>query len=1173
MNKKVSTLVAALMAAGALVLPKDVFAQVAYANGLNYEKVDAVNPSYQGYSGDYYLVFHEGEKDYVAIVNAKNELEAIDFDKATEENVITLVNNRGSYSIKSGENELKWSGAYGPITDVIDKWEIDQEANYWTGITSLSISGETRNKKYIQLLETNFSFGDKETSFEAKIVKKDAIKKQANVTDPIAANTQVASGNTFILFWGEKVLEGQTDGTAELVAPYNETDKAQVWKLDIYNATSGKARFVNVETGKVLLTDDGKDEVTIQLNGDKTNGWALPSSLTLEGVNGDMSINLGATQVAGVNGFELNQHFNGKGFNFAVDKPLADVAVDCDLFGGDTRVFAFTVDKDYPLTKTVSGGKEVVIPKGTYFFSDPVFVNGIGATDVTKPEDIDWYSSTLIAISSVTASEATDSDRRNGEGFDLIEVPFSQFDFQGDAQKVPQGDDMSIKNACFTVTKDYNEKYALNATIYYQKESDYKGTDEQTPKTVHLAVESYGKTSQRLVSQVEGNEYVFKLAATSVQDGRLLLNDTKTAAVYTIKVVSGPKGYEALTDKYLTVGRDDHYFGPDDFQWEVKGAAIYDESYPIFQWVITDVERIDADSKKYQEVTFTNRETGESFTTMLFPEGGDMQFSLTKTLKDVVPFTVEAGAQNTYEVKAEAAKDINSDVIVELKKVEVDPYAGFYNVEDGTIRTMAFARDKNDTSNKLFASVTANKLNADGEFVNDVANAAQWQLMKVDSAQISRVFAYNKAATESVDIAPEGDKIIAYTYALRYIEDGTETDYFLKNWNKTTWFNDRSLAKVTGIEESKDLEDNANFKSINFVIKENVDGSVSIIDADKAFLNKSHYAGIRVADADEVKSVEVEVSGNKYVYNFEAEAIYESESGTNDIRTFLDPEHVEISWPAEEGHVTLMSARGNYITMNEDRDGIIVNETVADTYYLYVTDKDAVVPSFYITKGVAAENGERMYLFNPTDSAAYYVTPEGKYSRIYQWNEDHTKVMFKPGIINETRDTLTLTVKGEADKKVAMKADDTDKNIWGGLNRFKWQIIEAEDAEGLYYIRQPKAGNNANDLAIGENEIYLSNWNDQLTWSNKTNALLFEIENAEAPTANEGVSATEVKVIATNGAVNIKNAAGKNVVISTILGQIVANEILTSDNATISVPAGIAIVSVDGETAVKVSVR
>ena len=61
MNKKVSTLVAALMAAGALVLPKDVFAQVQYANG-NYGSQDAETTLSDG---NYYLVFQEDDKDYV----------------------------------------------------------------------------------------------------------------------------------------------------------------------------------------------------------------------------------------------------------------------------------------------------------------------------------------------------------------------------------------------------------------------------------------------------------------------------------------------------------------------------------------------------------------------------------------------------------------------------------------------------------------------------------------------------------------------------------------------------------------------------------------------------------------------------------------------------------------------------------------------------------------------------------------------------------------------------------------------------------------------------------------------------------------------------------------------------------------------------------------------------
>ena len=53
----------------------------------------------------------------------------------------------------------------------------------------------------------------------------------------------------------------------------------------------------------------------------------------------------------------------------------------------------------------------------------------------------------------------------------------------------------------------------------------------------------------------------------------------------------------------------------------------------------------------------------------------------------------------------------------------------------------------------------------------------------------------------------------------------------------------------------------------------------------------------------------------------------------------------------------------------------------------------------------------------------------------------------------------------------------------------------------------------------------------------------------------------------------IQGAAGKSVVITNILGKVVAETILTSDNATIAVPAGIVAVAVDGEEAVKVVVK
>ena len=68
------------------------------------------------------------------------------------------------------------------------------------------------------------------------------------------------------------------------------------------------------------------------------------------------------------------------------------------------------------------------------------------------------------------------------------------------------------------------------------------------------------------------------------------------------------------------------------------------------------------------------------------------------------------------------------------------------------------------------------------------------------------------------------------------------------------------------------------------------------------------------------------------------------------------------------------------------------------------------------------------------------------------------------------------------------------------------------------------------------------------------------------------VTASEFSVIAGKGQVTINGAVGKKVVVSNILGQTVANTVLTSDNATIAAPTGIVVVVVGGE-AIKAVVK
>ena len=138
---------------------------------------------------------------------------------------------------------------------------------------------------------------------------------------------------------------------------------------------------------------------------------------------------------------------------------------------------------------------------------------------------------------------------------------------------------------------------------------------------------------------------------------------------------------------------------------------------------------------------------------------------------------------------------------------------------------------------------------------------------------------------------------------------------------------------------------------------------------------------------------------------------------------------------------------------------------------------------------------------------------------------------------------------------------------------FAFRIVNPETQS--FYIEAAKLNDEKNP-----NSGYKSSW---MAWINGCPVLTDDItlaeefnvrEGKQAPTANETIedAASAISVIATDGAVIVKGAEGKNVIVSTILGKVVANETANSDNETIAAPAGIVVVSVDGES-FKVAVK
>ena len=145
--------------------------------------------------------------------------------------------------------------------------------------------------------------------------------------------------------------------------------------------------------------------------------------------------------------------------------------------------------------------------------------------------------------------------------------------------------------------------------------------------------------------------------------------------------------------------------------------------------------------------------------------------------------------------------------------------------------------------------------------------------------------------------------------------------------------------------------------------------------------------------------------------------------------------------------------------------------------------------------------------------------------------------------------------------------------------------VAAEYGDEYYRIKSNLCLKNEDYDPAGEESLpyedtdplYLVQLNNVLYWTTAEAddiAEIFVINRASTPTANDATpSVTEVKVIASEGAIQIIGAQGKKVVVSNILGQVIANTVISSSDATIAVPAGIVVVAVEGEEAVKAIVK
>ncbi len=842
---------------------------------------------------------------------------------------------------------------------------------------------------------------------------------------------------------------------------------------------------------------------------------------------------------------ELNDVKGGSGFNLKFSSGNSNGWANDILT--DLNLKAFVIDGD----ENVGGCQPIIwggqgnlfeIPIGVYFATEyPASLNN---TNVITTQ-AQFEACTFLAVNPDKNYDIHAADRGQGIGFDLMTISGADLN----VYKVQDGDPASVKgdvfvgNACFTIEvpdplraeNAYNLKLA---NVRVQTDAS-KNAHETMRNGLYIGSILDQNKNYLVTNNAAAGALSFETTNSTLYDVTKLLKSEDAPSIYTIQFVSelykdDNIKFAGEKNQYLTVGRQvvagNNFFA-------LHSVEDYNAADPMFQFVITGV------NKDEKTVTFANRQTRKWFRVSLY-ENADGSF----TVSGNEALRIEAinGNLTDENIMFFNGNIANTKVILTPVTVE-DKFATFVNRSDNDgLVTFELAKNVDDTPEFYVGARKNNGVIIPNRALAGYANArnmTQFELEKVDSdlntplvddpSWITNPYVYKNGSrilTSTVE-----DTVAYYKYRIKVFEElnGNGQPYYLDvnmQLDADEWVNGAWI--FANPEE--------------FIIKENIDGSVSLIPTSNV-QNPEILDSENLQYAEEGVNLQVNAANDAWWMGQNYDLASKLNVG---LKTFMVEENPAVSYEAIPQHVSFEAVRGGFMTKDENSDArlSITNVAAEDlTFWLDTVHSDRNVPSFYILKNGA-------YMFNAADSAVYYGNRGNDRFNIDNVN---AKLIFKTGEL-VTSDTLRTTVDGRS--VLVAEEDNAPKGIKGGLENFQFQIIQAEAGSDEYVIRQ-----NGAYVCLLNNYFFVG--------GNKDMALRFIIEKQSAPTANEGIEVSGVKVIAGNGQITIMGAAGKKVVVSNILGKVVANQTITSDNATIAVPAGIIAVAVEGEAAVKAIVK
>ena len=149
----------------------------------------------------------------------------------------------------------------------------------------------------------------------------------------------------------------------------------------------------------------------------------------------------------------------------------------------------------------------------------------------------------------------------------------------------------------------------------------------------------------------------------------------------------------------------------------------------------------------------------------------------------------------------------------------------------------------------------------------------------------------------------------------------------------------------------------------------------------------------------------------------------------------------------------------------------------------------------------------------------------------------------------------------DADTYAMFISHDSIKTMKNNPALFAFKTAE----EGGYYLENQKEMNENGKPYVGVVNGFAV--------MQATPSAAFEVQTASAPTANEEMNVSEIKVISNDGQVIVTNASGKMITLSNILGQIIGVRRANSEYFSMPATSGIVLVTVEGDATYKVIVK